>query len=65
MAENNGVPTTPELLGTQCVCAGCEKLLEKLIEFANLVKECPSNSVHLLPLAADALLRQLHDREFY
>ena len=33
---------------------------EKLIEFARLVKECPANSVHLMPLAADALLKQLH-----
>ena len=37
-----------------------EKFLEKLIEFAHIVKECPANSVHLMPLAADALLRQLH-----
>lgn len=33
---------------------------EKLIEFVRLVKECPANSVHLMPLAADALLKQLH-----
>jgi hypothetical protein len=32
----------------------------KLIEFARLVKECPANSVHLMHLAADALLKQLH-----
>jgi len=32
----------------------------KLIEFVWLVKECPANSAHLMPLAADALLRQLH-----
>jgi hypothetical protein len=33
---------------------------KKLIEFAQLVKECPADSVHLMPLAADALLKQLH-----
>jgi hypothetical protein len=34
--------------------------VKKLTEFARLVKECPSNSTHLMPFAADALLRQLH-----
>ena len=32
---------------------------KKLIEFAQLVKECPENATHLMPIAADALLTQL------
>lgn len=35
--------------------------VDKLQEFAQLVKDCPENATHLMPIAADALLaQQLH-----
>ena len=41
-------------------CARCQKVkITRLREFLELVRDCPPSELHLMPLAADALLTEL------